>query len=109
MRVLQRALSVMVGGESHPASGEDGGGRDPGREDDDGCSLQWREGERRDEGEEAAEKEMVEEGEKWTRCFPSERVRPKEGSESSEVVRVKEEVEARSCQPGTDEVRRHER
>ena len=106
---MQRVLSVMVGGESRAASGEDGCGNVAARRGGDWCALQWWDVERREEGEEAGEKEMVEEGEKRTRCFPSEGVRPKEDADSAEELRVQEEVEGRSHQPGIVGKRRHER
>ena len=69
----------------------------PGREGDDGGELEGREEERREEGEAVAEKEMEEEGEKWTtRCLFAARLRPEEegrragGSPSSLLLRARE-------------------
>jgi len=64
LRLLQRALSVMHGGEA------------------DGGKPAWSEGERREEGGEEAEKAMEEPGEKWT-------LRPEHVEEDEEVDEVR--------------------
>ena len=91
-RFLQCALSVMHGGEEHPASAEDGG--------------RGREEERREAGDEEAAKDMEEEGEKWTCCFSSARLKEEEPGEKEEVP---PRSAAWSYQPGMVGERRHDR